>query len=263
MGLRSIIADKIRKSKLTKTELELERIQRYPRFTAGYTNLFGKPFKFHDSLSFVITYQEIFGHHIYAFKPVAGKNIILDCGANMGLGTLYFASNYPNHTIYAFEPDKEIYQILKENIATQQLDNVVLLEKAVWQKEEVLEFYGDHGMGSRANTPYLDLQPTRIEAVRLLDHLSTKVDFLKLDVEGAEVVVLRDCKSKLQELGSFFFEYHNDVNQEQTLHELLGLVKAAGFHYYVKESWTRASPFTDRELIGGNFDMAINIFCYK
>lgn len=263
MGLRSLIADKIRKSKLTKTEIELERIQAYPRFKAGYTNIFGKPFKFHDSLSFVITYKEIFIHDIYAFKPVAGKSTILDCGANMGLGTLYFARNYPDHVIYAFEPDREIHQILKENIQTLQLGNVVLLEKAVWQKEEILEFYGDSGMGSRANTPYLDLQPTKIEAVRLLDYLSPEVDFLKLDIEGAEDVVLRDCKDKLKVLGSFFFEYHNDVNQAQTLHELLGIVKDAGFHYYIKESWTRASPFTDREVIGGNFDMAINIFCYK
>jgi hypothetical protein len=118
-------------------------------------------------------------------------------------------------------------------------------------------------MGSRANTPYLDLLPTKIEAVRLFDYLTPKVDFLKLDVEGAENVVLRDCKNKLQDLGSFFFEYHNDVNQAQTFHELLGFVKDAGFHYYIKESWTRASPFTDKDLIGGNFDMAINIFCYK
>lgn len=263
MGLRRIIADKIRRSKLSKIELELERILEYPRFKTGYTDLFGVPFKFHDSLSFVLTYKEIFVHKIYAFRSVFGKNVILDCGANMGLGTLYFGINYPNHTIYAFEPDASIYQVLKENIQTHQLSNVILLEKAVWQRDEILEFYGDNGMGSRVNTPYLDLQPTKIEAVRLFDYLNPKIDFLKLDVEGAENVVLRDCKYKLQELGSFFFEYHNDVNEAQTLHELLGIVQEAGFHYYIKESWTRTSPFSDSEIIGGNFDMAINVFCYK
>jgi len=263
MGLRSIIASKIRKSKLTKIGLELERIERYPRFTDGYANVFDKPFKFHDSLSFAVTYKDIFMNKIYAFKSVAGKSIILDCGANMGLGTLYFALNYPNHIIYAFEPDNQIHQILKENIAAHKLSNVVLLEKAVWNKEEMLEFYGDMGMGSRANTPFLNQTSTKIEAVRLQDYLTPMVDFLKLDIEGAEDVVLKDCKDSLHNVGSLFFEYHNDINKPQTLHHLLGLVKDSGFHYYIKESWTRSSPFIDKELIGENFDMAINIYCYK
>lgn len=263
MGLRSLIANKIRKSKLSRIELELERIEAYPRFTDGYANVFDKPFKFHDSLSFVMTYREIFINGIYAFKSVAGKNVILDCGANMGLGTLYFALNYPDHTIYAFEPDHQIHQILKENVETNKLSNVILRENAVWDKEEILEFYGDMGMGSRANTPFLNQKPTRIEAVRLQSYLTPMVDFLKMDIEGAEDVVLRDCKGSLQHLGSLFFEYHNDINKDQTLHQLLELVKDSGFNYYVKESWTRSSPFIDRELIGENFDMAINIFCYK
>ena len=264
MGLRSIVADKIRKSKLTKVEAELERIQKYPRFTPGYTDIFGRQFRFRDSLSFVITYREIFINKIYAFKAVTGKSIILDCGANMGLGTLYFSRNYPDHIIYAFEPDPQIYQTLKENIDTLNLRNVVLLEKAIWDKEETLTFYGDNGMGSRANTGYLDQTlPTNVESVRLYNYLTSEVDFLKLDIEGAENTVLRDCKERLQNLGSFFFEYHNDVSQAQMLDELLAMVKDAGFHYYIKESWTRTSPFADKELIGGVFDMAINVFCYR
>lgn len=263
MGLRRIIENKIRKSRLTKIELELERILKYPRFTAGFANIFDKAFKFHDSLSFAITYKEIFNHKIYAFKPTAGKNVILDCGANMGLSTLYFALNYPDHIIYAFEPDTEIYQVLKENISTFKLSNVVPIEKAVWDKEGILEFYGDKGMGGRANTSYSNQEPTKIEAIRLYDYLTPDVDFLKLDIEGAEDVVLRDCKDKLRDLTAFFFEYHNDINKPQTLHQLLDFVKDSGFHYYIKESWTRESPFTDTHLIGENFDMAINIFCYK
>jgi len=263
MGLRRIIAEKIRISKLTKVELELERIENYPRFKDGYAHVFDKSFKFHDSLSFVMTYREIFFNSIYSFKSTVGKNVILDCGANMGLGTLYFAVNYPDHIIYAFEPDQQIYQILQENIKTHKLANVVLLEKAVWDNEGTLEFYGDKGMGSRANTPYLNQEPTKIESIRLKDYLTPQVDFLKLDIEGAENIVLNDCKDHLEELGSFFFEYHNDVNKTQTLHQLLSLVIDAGFHYYIKESWTRNSPFMDTDLIGENFDMAINIFCYK
>ncbi|MEJ7692548.1 hypothetical protein, partial [Daejeonella sp.] len=86
---------------------------------------------------------------------------------------------------------------------------------------------------------------------------------LKIDIEGAEDVVLRDCSDKLGEVNNIFFEYHNDLSKTQTLHQLLQLVKDQGFHYYIKESYTRQRPFIDSELICEAFDMAINVFCYK
>lgn len=263
MGLRSIIERKIRQSRLTPHQKELQRIAKIPRFTDSVAHVFDKPFKFHDSDSFIDTYNEIFINEIYNFKQSPNKNIILDCGSNMGLSVLYFSKKFPNHTVYAFEPDAHIFSILKENVNSFNLSNVKLFEKAVWDKEETLSFYTDNGMGGRVLSSYRDQVPTKIETVRLFDYLTKEVDFLKIDIEGAENTVLRDCKTKLPAIGSFFFEYHNDVNREQTLHELLELVKGAGFQYYIKESGVRQSPFRDTRLICESFDMAINIFCYR
>ena len=263
MGLRSVIEKRIKQSRLSPLDKELERISKLPRFTIGTADVLDHPFKFHDSDSFIDTYKEIFVHEIYKFRSVAGKNIIIDCGANMGLSTIYFAKTYPNHTIYAFEPDQKIFAVLQENVKVFGFTNIKLFENAVWDKEEVLSFYTDSGMGGRVNEAYMEQIPIQINSVRLYDYLSELVDFLKIDIEGAEDVVLRDCESKLPFIGSFFFEYHNDVNKSQTLHELLNLVKDAGFHYYIKESGVRESPFTDTKLICEKFDMAINIFCYK
>lgn len=263
MGLRTIIAEKIRKSKMSKLQLELQRIRDCEPLVSGYANVFEQPFKFNDGASFAVTYEEIFINKIYNFKAVEGKNFILDCGANMGLSVLYFSQTYPNHQIYAFEPDSEAFAILSENVTTFNLKNVQLFNKAVWNKEEVLTFYTDGGLGGRVLSAYKEQEATRVETVRLLDYLSDKVDFLKLDIEGAEDTVLKDCASNLSVIGSMFFEYHNDINKEQTLHELLDIVKGAGFHYYIKESSVRGNPFNDTFLICESFDMAINIFCYK
>lgn len=263
MGLRSILAEKIRKSKLSKIELEIERISKLPRLTPSYAYVFDRPFKFNDGLGFIMTYKELFVNHLYKFKPSANKYIIIDCGANIGLSVLYFSKQYPDHKIYAFEPDASIFEILKENIRTFELNNVELLDCAVWDKKTELEFYTDCGMGGRVNVAYQHQLPKRVKTVRLLDYLTTDVDFLKLDIEGAEDTVLRDCKEKLSQLDSFFFEYHNDVSKPQTLHQLLEMVSALGFHYYIKESGVRLSPFTDTYLICESFDMAINVFCYK
>lgn len=242
---------------------ELGRIRNYPKGKSGYTNILNKPFKFHDGGSFASTFTEIFQSKIYQFNPSETSRVILDCGANMGLSVVFFALNYPHHTIIAFEPDPEIFEILKENVESFGLKNVVLHQKAVWVKHETLKFYTDGGMGGRIDQEYAEQKPREIEAVPLLDYLNPDVDFLKIDIEGAEDKVLKYCGQHLRNANNIFFEYHNNVSSKQTLHELLALVEQLGFHYYIKESYTRKSPFIDTELICESFDMAINVFCYK
>lgn len=244
-------------------KFELGRVGDFKHFTLGYAHVFGKPFKFHHGPSFVESYIEIFETEIYRFKPNPNSNIILDCGANMGLSVLYFSENYPDHHIIAFEPDPEIFSILEENVKTFGLKNVTLHQKAVWTKNETLKFYTDGGMGGRIGNEYAHQEPKSIEAVPLLDYLTDEVDFLKIDIEGAEDTVLKYCDKNLQKAKHIFFEYHNNVNAKQTLHELLALVESLGFHYYIKESATRKRPFVDTRIICESFDMAINVFCYK
>lgn len=253
----------VRKYKGKSIDLELERVRLSKRFTVGTANVFNKPFKFHDGESFVSTYNELFISGIYQFEPSGSSRIILDCGANMGLSVLYFSLNYPKHKIIAFEPDEKIFAILKENVKTFQLTNVELHRKAVWTKNETLEFYSDGGMGGRIENEYKNQTPTFIEAVPLLDYLTDDVDFLKIDIEGAEDAVIKYCRGNLHKANNIFFEYHNNVKKQQTLHELLEIVKEDGFHYYIKESGTRNKPFIDQKLFCESFDMAINIFCYK
>jgi FkbM family methyltransferase len=244
-------------------KLELGRIADYKHFTVGYAHVFDKPFKFHHGPSFAESYIELFETEIYRFKPNPGSSTILDCGANMGLSVLYFSINYPDHHIIAFEPDPDIFAILKENVETFGLKNVTLHQNAVWTQTETLKFFTDGGMGGRVNNEYSLQEPKLIEAVPLLDYLTEDVDFLKIDIEGAEDIVLKYCGKSLQNAKHIFFEYHNNVNSKQTLHELLALVESLGFHYYIKESATRKRPFVDNRLICESFDMAINVFCYK
>ncbi|WP_051189422.1 FkbM family methyltransferase [Daejeonella oryzae] len=244
-------------------ELELERIRLLDRFTVGTAQVFDRPFKFHDAASFIATFDELFRDQIYLFEPSKNSNIILDCGANMGLSVLYFAQNYPKHQIIAFEPEEHIFNILQENVNTFQLKNVTLHNKAVWTKSETLEFYSDGGMGGRVNQQYAQQKPVRIDAVPLLDFITEDVDFLKMDIEGAEDEVLKYCSSELHKINNIFFEYHNNFQKKQTLHELLALIQQQGFTYYIKESAKRKRPFEDQKLICETFDMALNVFCYK
>jgi FkbM family methyltransferase len=242
--------------------LELSIISANPRSQRGTTNIFGKQFVYHDGPSFTATYKELFESNIYEFKPSNSKTII-DCGANMGLSVLYFSQNYPKHKIIAFEPDPEIFSILKENVETFDLKNVTIYQKAVWDKEEVLTFYADGKMGGRLDSSYKHAKPIEIETIPLADFINEDVDFLKIDIEGSEGVVLNGCKDVLHKIKHIFFEYHNSIKAPQTLHKLLELVSSEGFVYYIKESDVRKRPFIDEHNIAEAFNMALNVFCYK
>lgn len=258
-----------RKMKRYKTKLlkdELKRIKELPRYTEGYTSILGKSFKFHDNLSFVDTYEELFVQEIYRFTPgIERDGVILDCGANMGLSIIFFALNYPNHRIIAYEPDKYLFEIIKENIKNFKFQNVDLINKAVWIEETELDFYTDGGMGGRVINQYEAQKPVKVQTVSLPDVLclQNSVDFLKLDIEGAETRVLKACSPQLQKVNFLFFEYHNMIGERQVLHELLQVVADASFTYYVKESAVRGKPFVENPVICETFDMALNVFCFK
>jgi len=245
---------------------EMERLRSLPIAEAGYAHVFQKPFRFHHAASFISTYKEIFEDEFYRFQPkVKNNGVILDCGANMGLSVLYFSINYPTHHIIAFEPEKAIYDVIRENIETFKLKNVTLYDKAVWTEETELTFHSDGGMGGRVNNLYKSSkQPiNKVKTVALKDLLDEKVDFLKIDIEGAEVEVLESCRGHLRKAKHIFFEYHNHINKPQTFHQLLALIQEEGFKYHIKESSARKRPFVDTNLICETFDMAITVFCYK
>ncbi|WP_192350916.1 FkbM family methyltransferase [Algoriphagus sp. Y33] len=266
MKFNFLFQSKNKNQQVKSVSKELERIQQLPQDVSGSTTIFGNPFRFHHAASFAVTYKELFQDELYKFNPAISENgVILDCGANMGLSVLYFSLHYPNHQIIAFEPDETIFEILQENVRNFNLSNVTLHRKAVWTEEAELTFHSDGGMGGTIDHIYQDTNEsiTKVNAVPLADWLTDKVDFLKIDIEGAEYEVLESCQKLLGNASHIFFEYHNDINKPQTLHILLEMIETAGFRYHLKESSTRRRPFVDDSLICERFDMAITVFCYK
>ncbi len=230
----------------------------------GYYELFGHFFYYHHKSAFEDTCQEILMKGIYTFNPTSTNPIIIDCGANMGLSLLFFSMNYPTAIIYAFEPDETVLETLEKNIGTYMMTNVELFKKAVWNKNEILEFFTDKGMGGRLVNNYENQTPVKVEAVRLKDFIADKhVDFLKMDIEGSEFVVIQDCEPLLNQIDKIFIEYHSVYDEEQKLDELLLILKRNGFRYHLSQSFSRNKPFVDEYLVCEKMDLAINVFAYK
>ena len=102
-----------------------------------------------------------------------------------------------------------------------------------------------------------------VKAVRLKDFLGRKVDFLKLDIEGAEYKVLKDIAENLGNVHRMFLEYHGTFAQNNELLEILELVTEAGFKFYIKEADSVYDlPFLQKKHLS-EYDLLLNIFCFR
>jgi len=120
-----------------------------------------------------------------------GKNpLIIDCGGNIGLSTLYLAKLLPKSQIYVVEPDEHNFQILKMN--TSALGNrVTAIQGGVW----------DENIGLKISNPNAGSAAFRVEAIQ--DGLGTAIQsytiddictlagvdapfIVKIDIEGAQ-----------------------------------------------------------------------------
>lgn len=240
---------------------ELSRLKSIPRYRPAVTNILGAPIELVDSASFIFMYREIFQQQIYRFPAANDRPYVIDCGSNIGLSVLYFKRLYPHSRILAFEPDDKIFNVLQRNMEHAGFKDVELHCRAVWTSETALNFMSEGADGGRLSGPG-DLQDKVVGTVRLRDYLATPVDFLKLDIEGAETDVLVDCADSLANVKMLFVEYHSFAERPQTLHTLTTILAGAGYRLHIHPPVTSPRPFMSRDVYGG-MDMQLNIFAFR
>jgi FkbM family methyltransferase len=196
--------------------------------------------RINDGPNFYILYKDIFIKRIYHFEAQRPDPLILDCGSNIGMSILYFKHVYPKARIIGFEPDPAIFPYLEENIKRNGLTDVKLMQAAVAGREGRLTFYSDGKYGScladhlPADIPS-DWQKYEVPCVRLRDYLTEPVDFLKMNIEGAEWEALADSQDRLRQAREMVVEYHHLPGLPRTLHEILALQRRQGFEYLVND----------------------------
>ena len=229
------------------------------RFITTSIILNKKTFTYTDSLSFMTMYNEIFQKRIYDYNSDEPIPVIYDCGSNIGLSVIFFKLLYPEAELHAFEPDPEIFKILSSNMTDYGFNNLHLHQNAVWKNEELLSFSSQGGSSGKI----IDQDsPIKVKAIRLSEWLTKKVDFLKIDIEGAEFEVLKDCALVLHNVKNMFIEYHSFIDEEQFLDEILLIIKKAGFKYYIQHETSSRSPFIQIKTIG-SMNAQLNLFCYR
>ena len=221
----------------------------------------GYEFTVPDLQTFIGQFQEIFVEECYRFNTQASEPLIIDCGANIGLSCLFYNKNYPKSRIIAFEADPKIFPILKRNLLNNNINNVELVDKAVWINDGEIDFAAE---GSDGGSIYGSLNLTRIKCIRLKDYLETysHIDFLKIDIEGPEDKVIEDCRYSLHNVDNIFVEYHSWKQNGQKLGDILSVLQLNEFRYFLEVPTKRRSPLLNQ---GNNLtiDMHVNIYGWR
>jgi FkbM family methyltransferase len=209
-----------------------------PRFTAGTIRLMDLDVRYADLLTLCPQWDDIFVKGTLAFATASPAPRILDCGANVGLASLFFRRTYPRARITAFEADPALFAILDANLGANGAADVDRRHAAVWTSNGALNFNcegSDSGMvGSLPGA--VAGRTTSVPSVRLRDVLAEEpVDLLKLDIEGAEDPVLADCEPLLHQVKALVMDLHEFDPAVRRAPRVLELLARAGFRYAIDE----------------------------
>tara|TARA_R100000935_G_scaffold4464_3_gene10559 strand:+ start:33851 stop:35740 length:1890 start_codon:yes stop_codon:yes gene_type:complete len=187
--------------------------------------------------------HEILMDQEYYFDTDQKKPYIIDAGANFGMSSVYFKELYPNAEVLAFEPVPFLHDLASKNVARNKLSDVTVLKKGLAAKPGTATFFmsGDYSMAGslteRRRTFGDEIEELTIETVPLADYLDREVDFLKLDIEGAEGEVLMAAGDALANVRQMCVEWHLGANPSDiALDDVLSILTRLGFRYQIGKS---------------------------
>ena len=174
--------------------------------------------------------------YTHSYQPRAG-DIVWDVGAHAG-ATTYFLSKAVGASgrVYAFEPDEEAYAYLLKNIAMHQLSNVVPVKKALSRSTGKVIFQSDGTLAAGIRDYLLYSERGRsveIPSLSLTDaceEFGCVPDYIKMDIEGAEVAVIEGARDFLRlHAIHFAIESYHPVGGELTYQSLDRIFPAIGY----------------------------------
>jgi FkbM family methyltransferase len=189
-------------------------------------------------IAFTGQYEPLLSGKIRALAEKGG--LLVDVGANMGYFSLLWASANAQNRVVAFEASPRVAKLLSGNVARNGLgDRIAVVGKAASDAAGTVRF----ATGPDQQTGWGGIQPEdqrdepdgiEVEAVRLDEELAGQsIAVLKVDVEGADAMVLRGAEKLLRErrIGRIFFEQNPERAGKLGLafDDLLAFIQGCGY----------------------------------
>ena len=169
---------------------------------------------------------------------INSNDTVVDVGAHIGLFTLYASQFCTNGKIFSFEPVKENYELLLENIKLNDLQQVKTFNKAVSDSNIPIKLFinddeSGHSMFSQSSH---SMMIDSISLQKVFDENQIKYcNFLKLDCEGAEYEIIKNLPLEyLKKIDKIIIEYHMADSHPELLSELKEILVNHNFNIEIK-----------------------------
>lgn len=187
---------------------------------------YGLAVEFPDELVWIHQMKEIFRDDCYGVRELAGAPVVIDAGANIGTFSLYALWRCPRATVIAVEPDPRNRAFLERNVAGQQAGSVRVVPAALAAAAGTARLAGESSDTMRLSE---SAAAEAVDSVTLSSLIAGPVDLLKMDIEGAELGVLREALPRLREVRRLVVECHQWKGRPSEVPELCALAREAGF----------------------------------
>lgn len=181
----------------------------------------GREFLFHllDGAYGLQVVRDVLAGKAYPLIPfLKDVGCIVDVGANAGAASLYFACNYPEAEIVAFEPYPEAFALLGQNLAT--FPKIRIFPYGLLDRDcriplnlNKVDSVGNTISAHVANSEHR-VEVALKRADSFLAALDVKqIDILKVDTEGCELPILRSLAGWLPRIRVIYVEHHNEADR--------------------------------------------------
>jgi len=270
--------------------------------------VFIRKIKEYSLINLQTDYAEIFGNRVFLGKKglamsishygkyeeteakimeqkISKGDIVIDAGANIGLHTLNMAKIVgKTGKVFAFEPEITNFGILKKNIKLNNYTNIFAEHKAVGEKDGIATLYRSNhpGMHKIDSKPQHSKDKLNVDIISLdnffnKNHIQPKIDFIKIDVEGFELSVLKGMKNILKNnknIKILLELSHNKLHEEDLEYnskyeELLDFLESFNFKKFcIDEENNKLIQVSDKKKIielcaSHENTIGRNIFCQK
>jgi FkbM family methyltransferase len=153
-----------------------------------------------------------------AIEKIVKENFIcFDIGANIGHLSILMGKKAKNGLVISIEPSPRIFSYLLDNIQINKLKNVIPLNIAISEENGIKEFftftYADDQSALVINKNWKS-EKYKVATLRLDELIKilgiNKIDFLKIDVEGAELLILKSLGKDTDKVKYVWFEFNEE-----------------------------------------------------
>ena len=167
------------------------------------------------------------------------EDIVIDIGAHIGLFSLFASQYCKNGKIFSYEPIKENYNILKENIEVNKIENIISFNSAVSKQTNKLKIFinSDDSAHSifESEKNFIEVDSTTIKSIFDKNKIEN-CNLLKFDCEGAEYQIIESIpKEYFFKIKKMIIEYHLANEKPEMYKKLIENLKNNSFEIKIKK----------------------------